>query len=202
MRLVLPAAAAGVILFLLFSGGNSAVCSERPVTMEVTSAADVSDLTHSLSCTGPGVFLVTWHENIQISSRIDVSDGKNLTVTGVNASLQGSAYPDATIDAGSTTGIFAVSNGSMLSLRHLTVTGGMSEGGGAVTATAYSIVTAADCVFARNNASSGGKISNTFTPPLTIPALLVGESLHSPRVCVTPAWNIITRPLAQTAHFR
>lgn len=168
MRITLPAATAGVAALLFFSRGYSAECSQRRVTMDVTSTVDVPNVARELNCTGAGVFVVTWHNNVQISSRIDVNDGKHLMVTGAsaNASLEGSTYPDDTIDAGNTTGIFSVSNRSMLSLRHLTVTGGMSDEGGAVTATSNSIVNAADCVFARNNASSGGKRKRVVAQPI------------------------------------
>ncbi|CAN0453186.1 unnamed protein product, partial [Laminaria digitata] len=62
------------------------------------------------------------------------------------------------IDAGSTTGIFSVSNASTLTLKNMMLQGGVSDNGAAVDARSFSSVHVVCCAFSNNNATTGGEI--------------------------------------------
>ncbi|CAN0503310.1 unnamed protein product, partial [Scytosiphon promiscuus] len=92
---------------------------------------------------------------------IEVSDDKNVTVTGAGfSSFRGAVgddnFPGVLIDAGSGHGMFSVSNRSTLRLNNLWLEGGNAENGGAVAVYSSSALFVFGCTFTSNNASNGG----------------------------------------------
>lgn len=153
-----------VISFL--SGSESAPCASYTVVVDVTSTADVHNLTEALACTGGGAFDITWYPSVAITQRIEVSNKKNVTVTGngfptIRGLLPNNDEADAIVPAGSGTGtgtgIFSVSNGSILHLNGLALEGGNAENGGAVDVLSSSSLFVFDCTFSDNNATNGGE---------------------------------------------
>lgn len=145
------------------AGAEPAPCPSVTVAVDVTSLDDVRNLTDVIHCTGVGVFNVTWYTSLDIEQMIDVSDQKNVMVTGfgfptIRAGLNGDGGMGTTHDLGSTTGIFSVHNESSLVLKQLVLDGGHSENGGAVAVTFSSSLHVYDCGFVNNNSSTGGDI--------------------------------------------
>lgn len=138
----------------IISPAESAPCSAGTIAMEVGSATELGIMTNAINCTGEGTFDVTWKGRLQLLQTIELSDNKNLTVTGSSSSLD--VLPSDVIDAPDASGIFSVSGGSTLSLKHLVLFGGTSEVGGAVEARSSSSVHLVGCSFISNNASIGG----------------------------------------------
>ncbi|MEP4804532.1 MAG: hypothetical protein ABJZ69_08980 [Hyphomicrobiales bacterium] len=137
------------------SGAQSTECPAGIVAVNITSTADVHHLTDALACVGEGFFNITWYSSLTIYEMIEVSDEKEVTVTGVGVrSFRGA---DVVIDAGSGTGIFSVSGGSTLHLHNVVLKGGNTENGGAVAVLSSSAFFAFDCTFRNNNASNGGE---------------------------------------------
>lgn len=141
--------------FMSFMPAASAPCSAGTIAMEVGSAADLHNLANTMNCTGMGKFDVTWIGSLQLEKRIEVSDNKELTITGSTPLF--TVLPEAVIDAGNTTGIISVSKGSTLTLVSLLLKGGNSESGGAVDVSSFSSIYVADCLLTSNNASIGGE---------------------------------------------
>ena len=143
------------------SGAELAPCPSVTVAVNIGSTADVQSLTDALACAGEGVFNITWYSSLAIEERIEVSDNKNVTVTGTSPSFGGGLADgnDAgvIIDAGSGTGIFSVFHGSTLRLNNLVLEGGNTEHGGAVEVLSSSSLFVFDCLFKNNNASNGGE---------------------------------------------
>lgn len=116
-----------------------------------------------LPCRVSGVFNVTWYNSLNIYQRIEISDHKNLTVTGIGFPTIRSALIDdedidIAIDMGSsTTGLFRVQNASSLILNQLRIEGGSSDHGGAVSAVSSSLLYVHHCEFTNNNATNGGE---------------------------------------------
>lgn len=136
--------------------------------MDVTSTADVETLIEALSCTGAGIFNVTWHGTVTVQQMINVTGGSHLTVTQAQIDSSGSTGDGldgaAVVEAGTSTGLFLVSGGSALTLVDLELTGGNAYKGGAVTAVADSALerdsnrfTAVGCTFTANTATFGGE---------------------------------------------
>lgn len=148
-----------LLSFAYISGGETAPCSADTVSLEVTSTADLKNMTQTLNCTGGGTFEVSWMGSIQLEQAIELSEGKELTVTGSSSMM--TVQSNSVMDAGSTTGIFRVYNGSTLTLNHLVLEGGNAENGAAVDARSFSSVYAVDCSFTNNNATSGGETNST-----------------------------------------
>lgn len=145
------------------SGAESAACPIGTVAMNVASAADIEILTDILNCTVRGDFDVTWHSNQTLAQRIEVSNMKNVTVTGSgNHTIHGGLGDDndggAVIHAGGGTGIFSVSDGSKLTLTNVVLAGGNASRGGAVELVSDSSLFVYDCSFTSNYASDGGEI--------------------------------------------
>lgn len=139
-------------------------CPRTTVAVNVTSAADVQNLTDVLSCTGEGDFIVTWYSSLAITETIVVSNEKNVTVTGINFPCIRGAVVDnngvrAAVDAESGTGLFTASNGSTLRLKNLVLAGGNAEHGGAVNLHSSSSLDVFGCTFAYNNATNGGEMT-------------------------------------------
>lgn len=144
------------ISFIL--GTESALCPSSTVTIDVTSAADVQNLTDVLACTGEGAFDIVWYPSVTIGQEIEVSSGKNVAITGVGLpSIRGA---DADAEVGSGTGMFSVSNGSTLTLNHLVLEGGNAEHGGAVNLISSSFLFVLSCAFANNSAENGGETTS------------------------------------------
>lgn len=153
-----------VIFFLAGEGGDAAPCLSGTVAVDVTSAADVQNLTNALECAGEGAFDITWYPNVAITQRIDVTNSKNVTVTGndfprIRGTLPDDTAADTIVDvgAGGSGGLFSVSNGSTLRLNNLVLEGGNAENGGAVDVLSSSSLFLFGCTFADNNASNGGE---------------------------------------------
>ena len=141
----------GVTMFFM-SGAESAVCPSTTVDLNVISTADVHTLSDELACTGEGSFNITWHANLVIERRIEVSGQKHVIVTGNGfPSLRGAFSEDN--DAG----IFSVTMGSTLRLSHLALEGVNAANGGAVIVRSSSSLFLVECAFRDNNASIGGE---------------------------------------------
>lgn len=183
MRLrVFGVLAAGIPLSAV-STAMPSPCPASSVTMIVSTPFQLETFIDSISCAGEGVFEVSWRGILPVQESINVFDGKNLTVTGVdfsgaashddtyNSSILGldslsASSNDITyddlhggIDAGNTTGIFSVSNGSTLSLSNMLLKGGYAANGGGVKVASSSSVYAFGCAFVNNSATTGGEIA-------------------------------------------
>lgn len=134
---------------------ESAPCPFEAVVINITSTAEVKNLTEALACVGQGTFNITWHSSLTVHKGIEVAHEKHMTVTG-NVLGDGNEA-GVIIDAGGGTGIFVVSYGSTLRLNNIGLEGGTSENGGAVAVRSSSALFVLDCTFTRNNASNGGK---------------------------------------------
>lgn len=142
-----------VASFLL--GAVSALCPSSTVQVNVTSTADLQELTAALACSGKGSFDITWHSSLTVTQSIKVSDSKDVAITG-------SGFPrirgGAIVNAGAGSGIFSVSNRSSLHLIDLMVDGGNAENGGAVNVYSSSTLFVVGCTFVDNTASYGGDV--------------------------------------------
>lgn len=148
----------------LVSEAKSAPCPATTVSVNVTSIADVQDLSDALTCTGESFVNVTWYPSLTIAQTINVSNRKEVTVTGVGHPIIRGALVDgndheifADAGDGNGTGIFSVSNGSTLRLNHLVLDGGNAKYGGAVDLSSSSTLFVSNCTFANNRASKGGE---------------------------------------------
>lgn len=130
------------------SGVNSASCSLSTVTVNVNSPADVQNLTDALACTGGGAFNISWNSSVAIAEKIEVSNSKDVTITGTGSTV---------VSPASGAGIFSVSGGSTLRLNDLVLAGGSADQGGAVDLLSSSSLFVSDCDFTNNNASNGGE---------------------------------------------
>lgn len=150
--------ATGLSMITLTSEAQAAPCPTGTVSVNLTSSGDVhSKLTDVMNCTGQGVFDATWYGDLQVERSIDVSGGNNLTITGVN----GSAYhvfsrDNGLLIEGAHGGMFSVSNGSMLTLKDMTLDGGFSQDRTAVTVTSSSSLYVVDCDFPNHRSSTQG----------------------------------------------
>lgn len=157
---------AGLTISLL-AGAEARPCPPGTVYVDVTSTADVQNLTEALACTGEGAFNITWYSNITITQRIEVSDRKDVTVTGIDfPSIRGALADDndagaiVEIGAGSGTGLFSVSYESTLRLKNMVLEGGDAEYGAAVDMLSFSSLLLFGCTFANNKASGGGEMTH------------------------------------------
>ena len=150
---------------LHISGAETAPCSYHPVAVNVNSTSGVQGLINEINCTGEGVFDVTWYDTVQIEQTIAVSDQKSVTVTGSNSptASTGESDPDepvATIDGGNTTGLFRVSDGSILTLNNVVLNGGYSEDNGGAVTVSFGSLNVFGCAFANNQALLyGGEVT-------------------------------------------
>lgn len=156
--------AISILAFL--AGAKPELCPSGTVAINVTSAADVQNLTTALACTG-GMFDITWYPSVTLAQRIEVSNETSVTVTGIGLpSIRGVLVDDnganaiGDAGAGSGTGLFSVSNGSTLRLNGLVLEGGNAEHGGAVDLQSSSSLFVLGCTFANNTAGmNGGEIA-------------------------------------------
>lgn len=150
--------AAGMAFFLV-RGGRATPCPPHTIEVNLTASDGVQVLNEAMNCTGAGVYNVTLSRRLQIQETIEISGPKNVFITGsvdnaVTDTSGGSPY--AAIDAGGTTGMFVVSDGAMLNIKYLTLEGGFSEYGAAVSVTSSSFFMVSGCVFTNNRASTAG----------------------------------------------
>lgn len=145
---------AGRCLFSSVSGEEFAPCQPGTVTLDVATAAELQNMIAAIKCTGEGTFNVFAYGGLQLAQRIEVSNQKNVTVTGFR--YDSTTIPRAGIYAESGSGLFLVSNGSALILNGLMLEGGTSEYGGAVDVHSSSYLGVVGCSFNGNNASRGG----------------------------------------------
>lgn len=141
---------------LLFTAGAMpAPCSGGTVALTVTTPAELQSMLSVMNCTGKGTFDVVWTGTVPLLQVIEVSQTKQLTVTGSSGAL---ADPLSDVmDAGRATGIFRVSNGSTLILNSMVLDGGTSLEGAAIDARDHSFVRVVGCTFTNNNATDGGE---------------------------------------------
>lgn len=149
-----------VVSFL--SGADSAPCPSSTVRVNVTTTADLQDLTDALACSGEGSFDITWYSSLDITQSIEVSDSKDVAVTGngfprIRGELPDGSGAGAIADAGTGNSIFSISNGSSLRLIDLVIEGGNAEFGGAVNLHSSSSLFVFGCIFVNNTASYGGE---------------------------------------------
>lgn len=140
-----------VVAFL--SGAASAPCPSSTVQVNVTFAADLRNLTDALACSGKGSFDITWYSSLTVTHIIEVSDSKDVVVTGAGFPSIRGAVPAT----GAGSGIFFVSNGSSLRLVDLVMEDGNAEYGGAVDLQFSSSLFVFGCTFVNNTASYGGE---------------------------------------------
>lgn len=143
------------------SGARAEPCPSGTVAVNVTSTADIQNLTAALACTGQGAFDITWYSSLVIMQRIEVSSSKDVTVAGtgfpsIRGVLADDDGADAIVDAGAVGGLFKVSDGSTLRLSGLLLEGGHAEQGGAVNLNSSSSLVVFGCTFANNSAADGG----------------------------------------------
>lgn len=162
----LVATAAQLALSLSFTpGAESGLCPTGTTSMEVATTSDLQSMMNTINCTGKGTFNVTWIGTVPLGQTIEVCEEKQLTVTGSTSTESTSAgststvadVPSAVIDAGRTTGIFRVCDGSTLRLNRLVLEGGASTSGAAVNASSFSSVIVDNCTFTNNSATDGGE---------------------------------------------
>ena len=153
----------GLVVSFLF-GADAAPCPSSTVEFNVTSIADLQNLTDALACYGIGAFDITWYSSMDITENIRVSDWKDVVVTGAGfPSTPGGLLGDTgagPVISGAGSGIFSVYNGSSLRLTDLVLEGGNAENGGAVDVYSSSSLSVFDCIFINNTASNGGETSN------------------------------------------
>ena len=151
MRFDVLKAIVAILSISVLPVATPAPCTTETIVMEVASAADLETMSNAINCTGEGTFHVTWIGSLQLHQSIDISDNKQLTITGSNP------VPETVIDGGNATNIVSVSGGSTLNLVSLVLNGGNSDEGGAVAARDFSVVNVVGCSFTNNNASLGGE---------------------------------------------
>lgn len=147
---------------------ESALCLSSTVAINVISPADVQNLTDVFACPGRGTFDISWYSSATITQTIEISDMKEVTITGVGVPRVGGALADnngagavVNTEFGSDTGMFSVSNGSTLRLNHLVLEGGNAEHGGAISLKLSSSLFVLSCVFANNIAENGGETTGS-----------------------------------------
>lgn len=142
---------------LFMARAMAAPCPGGTVAMTVSTPAELQIMTTTMNCTGDGTFDVTWTGTVPVTKVVEVSRQKQLTVTGSSQAL-GDSSSDV-MDAGNSTGIFVVSNGSTLILNYMVLEGGISPAGAAIDARDYSSVRVLGCAFTNNDATTGGEIN-------------------------------------------
>lgn len=123
----------------------------------VSTTAEALELSDALLCSGPGQFEVEWIGAVLLAETIVVSNGLSLKVSGRGE--------EAIIDGGGGVRLFEVLIGSVLELDKVSlVRGGPGHDGsslnygGAVIVSGLSRLTATECFFKDNNATTyGGK---------------------------------------------
>ena len=155
LDLIKVMAAKLALLFSFLQEAESVLCPAVTISMNVATTSELQTLMTTINCTGEGAFNVTWIGSVSLSEAIKIRDEKHLTVTGSTSALTN--FSIAAIDAGGTTGIFTVYNGSTLSLNNLVLEAGKATNGGAVDARSLSSVIVDDCVFTNNIATKGGE---------------------------------------------
>lgn len=150
---------------LFVSGVEPTPCPAGTVMLAVATTADIQTLRDECNCTGQGEFSVTWAKNLTIEQRIDVADHKNVTITGsgfptLRGTLDHEKGAGTTVVNASATGMFSVSESSILRLNSLFLEGGNGQEGGAISVVSSSSLYVWGCTFVNNNASNGGKTAS------------------------------------------
>lgn len=138
----------------LILAAEAVQCDSGVMAMNVGNSIDLEDFVIAMKCNGTAVFNVTWSGKNQIIGRIEVSEMKSVTITGV-ALLD--TPPAAANDA--QTGMFFVHGESTLNLCNLMLDGGTSTEGGAISVVETSVVNVFNCTFTNNVATNGGDTS-------------------------------------------
>lgn len=143
------------------SGEAIVACPSGTVSAALTATDGMQSLADAMNCSGQGVFNVVLNSSVQISRRIEVSSQKIVHITGsgfptIRAALRDDNERSVVADAGNTTGIFLVSNGSTLTLNDVVLEGGYAEDGGAIAVLSSSSLHAVGCTFTDNSAATGG----------------------------------------------
>lgn len=167
MRLDIRERAVAVLSFFFMLGAHAGSCPFGTVDFHVTTTADVPHLADLIDCSGEGSFNVTWYGTLPVDQTIEVSNHKNVTVTGLGFPTIYSGIHDKgdvgeNISLATTFGLFSVVNGSTLSLNEVVLEGGSSEEGGAVAVHSSSSLYVVDCDFTNNSASNGGETVKYF----------------------------------------
>eukprot|EP00752_Nemacystus_decipiens_P001402 g1387.t1 len=159
IRRILP----GVVACFLVSGVEAVPCQstseESEVSLVVDSQEAVIEVIQTVNCTG-GVFAVEWVGNVVLPSVLYISGGTVLRIYGNNGgdTIESLAFGDSVVDGAFSTQLFSVSSAE-LHLEGMTITGGYSGIGGAISAV-DSVVTMTDCVATGNVADvDGGAVS-------------------------------------------
>ena len=148
-------AAKFALLFWCLRGAESGLCPAGTISMNVATRSELQTLMAAMNCTGEGVLNITWIGRVSLVEAIEIREEKTLTVTALISAL--TDFSSAAINAGGTTGIFTVYNGSTLSLNGLVLEGGSFTNGAAIDARSSSSVIVDDCVFSNNIATNGGE---------------------------------------------
>lgn len=148
------------------SAAESVPCLSEHVGLNVTSEADIHELTQVFNCTGQGSFDVKLYSSVSLDQRIDIPIMTNVTITGYGFPTISGGLGVGTRDGSSvfdrengTTGLFSVSNGSTLRLNHLVLAGGEADNGAAVRLYSSSTLFVFGCTFANNKAWNGGELT-------------------------------------------
>lgn len=195
------------LAMIFVSDIDAAPCPAGTVALDVATTADLQTLRDELACTGHGEFSIVWNTSLQIEQMIDVSDQKNVTITGsgfpiLRGTLDHDNGAGASYANGSVTGMFSVSEESILRLDDLVLEGGNAQEGGAISVISSSALYVSGCTFANNSASKGGETESKKSEnvpvdncqfsipfPLTSPYGIASwdrlASISRPRVCDT-----------------
>ena len=158
----IPAIMLASLITFFSSGAETAPCASSTVALHVATTYDVQTVMDELKCTGPGSFNITWHSSLEIDQRIDVTSQKSITITGSGSPIIRAAPVDNNnAESTANTGLFHVSNGSILLLSHLTLEAGNTSAGGAVSVWSSSFLFVFGCTFISNHASEFGGETTT-----------------------------------------
>lgn len=126
--------------------------------LNVSSEADINQLIQAINCSGQGSFNVKWYSSLILSQKVDISNTKNVTVTGYGlATVRGGLGMGESYGGANSSSIFYVTNGSTLRLSHMVLAGRQAQNGGAVDLMSSSSLFVYGCAFENNNASNGGQ---------------------------------------------
>lgn len=144
---------------------ESVACATGVVVSSVASSVDAQNFADALSCTGGGVFEVTWTGSVAITEPFKVSGGSAVNITGASGFAPAFVLSDGSSGATAAAivrgqggdGIFIVSDASTLTLNNLVLQeGNSSADGGAIYVPEASVISVTDCGFLNNSATGYG----------------------------------------------